>query len=80
MSDALVIPMTLATINKSKARINTIDGQNNSHFVYCSLSGFWQHLEGQQLGQQQQQHKNMKENNKIINPRTNGPMNNPNPV
>jgi hypothetical protein len=30
----------------------------SSHFVYASSSFFWQHLDGQQEGQQQQQHKN----------------------
>lgn len=27
--------------------------------MYCSLSSFWQHFDGQQLGQQQQQHRQL---------------------
>lgn len=72
--------MTLATTMSRKARTSTIAGQKSSHFVYCSVSGFWQHLEGQHPGQQQQQHRNGQISHRITRPRTNGPANSPRSV
>jgi hypothetical protein len=80
MADALVIPMMLAITISNRARIRTIEGQSISHFVYGSASGFWQHLEGQQLGQQQQQHRHIQITKLMRRPRTKGPMKNPNSV
>jgi len=42
--------------------------------VYCYSSGFWQHFDGHELGQQQQQHKNGADKIKTISPSTKGPI------
>jgi len=44
---------------KSNNKTKKIDGQYNSHLEYCSLPSFWQHFDGQQLGQQQQQQRHI---------------------
>lgn len=80
MSPAFVIPITLATRRSKNARISTVAGQNNSHFVYCSVSGFWQHFEGQHEGQQQQQHRNGQISRVMTKPKAKGPTKRPKSV
>lgn len=72
MSEALDRPTIAAIEDKSRAKIRTTVGQMSSHFVYCSSSFFWQHLEGQQEGQTQQQHKNIQIKMMIIKPSAKG--------
>lgn len=74
ISPALTNPMTEAIILNSKAKIRTTVGQINSHFVYCSFSGFWQHLDGQQLVQTQQQQRKGQIKRITRNPMIKGPI------
>ena len=73
--DALVKPTILETHANNRAIMRTTPGQISSHLVYCSSSFFWQHLDGQQEGQTQQQHKKGQINIVIRSPTRNGPAN-----
>ena len=67
-------------IINNKAQMRTTAGQTNSHFVYCSLSGFWQHFDGQHPGQQQQQQRKGGINKIRMRPRAKGPTKSPSEV